>query len=195
MTNLGIKIITHENWMSPDPLMKNLVMLQDDKISIMSAGDWAISILKPKLSETVPLEIHKLFEVARGSMLYGYFFYPLFTLAFEQLLRVAEAAISEKCRQITTDKIGNNTFKDKVDRLNKNKFFSDEEYTKWNSLRNLRNIASHPNEQTILPPGITIEFIFNISELINSLFTQHNTTGNTTRIRYRIKNLIQVILI
>ncbi|MDE2387610.1 MAG: hypothetical protein KGN35_00755 [Betaproteobacteria bacterium] len=178
MTNLGVKIITHENWMSPDPLMKSLITLQDDKISIMSTGDWAISILEPKLSETVPLEIHKLFEVARGSMLYGYFFYPLFTLAFEQLLRVAEAAISEKCRQITTDKIGNNTFKDKVDRLNKNKFFSDEEYTKWNSLRNLRNIASHPNEQTILPPGITIEFIFNISELINSLFTQHNRQHN-----------------
>lgn len=178
MTNLGIKIITHENWMNPDPLMKNFVIRQDDKISIMSAEEWVISILTPKLSETVPLEIHKLFEVARGSMLYGYFFYPLFTLAFEQLLRVAEAAISEKCKQITTDKIGNKTFKDKVDRLNKNKLFSDEEYTKWNSLRNLRNVASHPNEQTILPPGITLEFIFIISELINSLFTQHNRQHN-----------------
>ncbi|MCC8996647.1 MAG: hypothetical protein LM517_06275 [Nitrosomonas sp.] len=169
MTNLGMKIITHENWMNRDPLMKNLIMLQDGKISIMSAGDWAILILEPKLSETVPLEIHKLFEVARGAMLYGYFFYPLFTLAFEQLLRVAEAAISEKCRQITTNKIGNN-FKNKVDYLNKNQFFSDEEYTKWQSLRNLRNIASHPNEQTILPPGITIECISNISGLINSLY-------------------------
>lgn len=174
MTNLGIKIITHENWMNPDPLMKNLITHQD---SIMSAGDWAISILEPKLSETVPLEIHKLFEVARGAMLYGYFFYPLFTLAFEQLLRVAEAAISEKCRQITTNKIGNN-FKDKVDYLNKNKFFSDEEYTKWQSLRDLRNIASHPNEQTILSPGITIESISSISLLINKLYTQHDRQNN-----------------
>lgn len=180
MTSLGIKIITHENWMSPDPLMKNLVILENDKISIMSAGDWAISILKPKLSETVPLEIHKLFEVARGSMLYGYFFYPLFTLASEQLFRVAEAAISEKCKQITTDKIGKNTFKDKIDHLNKDKFFSDEEYTKWNSLRNLRNIASHPNEQKILPPGIALEFIFNISELINNLFTPMPDLTSTT---------------
>lgn len=180
MTNLGIKIITHENWMSPDPLMKNLVILENDKISIMSAGDWAISILKPKLSETVPLEIHKLFEVARASMLYGYFFYPLFTLASEQLFRVAEAAISEKCKQITADKIGKNTFKDKVGRLNKDKLFSDEEYTKWNSLRNLRNIASHPNEQKILPPGIALEFIFNISELINNLFTPMPDLTSTT---------------
>lgn len=180
MTSLGIKIITHENWMSPDPLMKNLVILENDKISIMSAGDWAISILKPKLSETVPLEIHKLFEVARASMLYGYFFYPLFTLASEQLFRVAEAAISEKCKQITADKIGKNTFKDKVGRLNKDKLFSDEEYTKWNSLRNLRNIASHPNEQKILPPGIALEFIFNISELINNLFTPMPDLTSTT---------------
>ena len=139
MTNLGIKIITHENWMSPDPLMKNLAILQDGKISIMPAGDWAISILKPKLSETVPLEIHKLFEVARGSMLYGYFFYPLFTLASEQLFRVAEAAVSEKCKQVATDKISKSTFKDKVDRLNKDKLFSDEEYKKWNSLRETLN--------------------------------------------------------
>ncbi len=171
MINLGIKVITHENWMNPDPLMKNLTMFQDNKISIMSAEDWVISILKPKLLETVPLEICKLFEVARGSMLYGYFFYPLFTLASEQLFRVAEAAISEKCKQITADKMGKKTFKDKVDRLNKDKLFSDEEYTKWSSLRNLRNMASHPNEQTILPPGIAFEFIVNISELINSLFT------------------------
>jgi hypothetical protein len=170
MNNLGIKIITHENWMDPDPLMRNLTMLQDSKVSIMSSEDWVISILTPKLSETVPLEIHKLFEVARGSMLYGYFFYPLFTLASEQLLRVAEAAISKKCKQITTDKIGKNTFKDKVDRLNKDRLFSDEEYSKWNSLRSLRNIASHPNQQTVLPPGIALELISEISFLINNLF-------------------------
>lgn len=180
MINLGIKVITHENWMNPDPLMKNLVMLQDNKILIMSAEDWVISILKPKLSETVPLEIHKLFEVARGSMLYGYFFYPLFTLASEQLFRVAETAINEKCKQITTDKIGNNTFKNKLDHLNKDNLFSDDEHTKWNSLRNLRNIASHPHEQTILPPGIALELISNISELINSLFTPIPDSTSTT---------------
>lgn len=169
MAQLGIKILTLENWMNPDPLMSNLVMVNNKNFSIMSAEDWAVSILEPKLAETVPIEILKLFEVARGSMLYGYFFYPLFTLAFEQLLRVVEAAVSEKCRQIGASKSAN-TFKTRVEYLQKANVLSVEENTLWDALRKLRNIASHPDQQTILPPGVTLEFVFNISELINRLF-------------------------
>jgi len=32
-----------------------------------------------------------MYEAARASMCYGYFFYPLYTLATQQLFRVAEA--------------------------------------------------------------------------------------------------------
>ena len=172
MAQPGIKILTLENWMNPDPLMGNLVMTNNKNFSIMSVEDWAVSILEPKLAETVPIEILKLFEVARGSMLYGYFFYPLFTLTFEQLLRVAEAAISEKCRQIGADKSAN-TFKKRVSYLREANILSEEENTQWGALRNLRNIASHSDQQTILPPGVILEFVFNISSLINRLFA-HN---------------------
>lgn len=102
-------------------------------------------------------------------MLYGYFFYPLFTLAYEQLLRVAEAAISEKCNLINVEKI-NSKFKSKLDCLRKIGILSDHEYHLWNSFRELRNIASHPEQQTILPPGVTLRFISDISESINALF-------------------------
>lgn len=169
MTQLGIKILTVENWMNSDPLMGNLVMLNNKMISIMSAEDWAVSILKPKLAKTVPIEILKLFEVARGSMVYGYFFYPLFTLALEQLLCVAEAAVSDKCKQIGARKSAN-TFQKKVAYLREANVLSEREYTQWDALRKLRNIASHPDEQTILPPGVTLEFVFDISLLINRLF-------------------------
>ncbi len=161
MAKFGIKVVTYENWVSPDPLMNSLMM---------SGKDWLESILEPQLKEIVPLEICKLFEVARDSMLYGYFFYPLFTLALEQLLRVAETAVSEKCKQLTVEKISRNRFIDKLNYLRKAGVLSDEEYSRWNALRNLRNIASHPDQQAIFPPGVTLKFVFDISELINALF-------------------------
>ncbi|SDX46257.1 hypothetical protein SAMN05216333_1389 [Nitrosomonas oligotropha] len=102
-------------------------------------------------------------------MLYGYFFYPLFTLAYEQLLWVAEAAISEKCKLINTEKI-NSTYKGKLDYLRKIGVLSDHEYDYWNSFRELRNMASHLEQQRILPPGVTLRFISDISEFINALF-------------------------
>lgn len=162
MTNLGIKNVTHKNWLHPDPLMHSLMMPDEE---------WVVSILKPELKNIVPLEIRKLFEVTRCSMLYGYFFYPLFTLAYEQLLRVAETAISKKCKQITVEKIGRNRLIDKLKYLKNTNNLTDEEFLQWNLLRELRNIASHPDQQTILPPGISLRFLSDISELINALFS------------------------
>jgi hypothetical protein len=41
----------------------------------------------------VPEPIRELFDVARGAMIYGWFFYPLFRLGEDQLHRVVEAAV------------------------------------------------------------------------------------------------------
>ncbi len=168
---LGIKALSLENWISPDPLMCNLVMHNKDNgmISIMSGDDWALSILEPKPAETVPIEILKLFEVARGSMLYGYFFYPLYTLALEQCYRVAEAAITEKCNQLNAPKKAK-TFKDRLVYLHKTDVISKLTHDNWNAIRELRNSASHPKEQTILTPGMALGMLFQIADEVNSLF-------------------------
>lgn len=52
------------------------------------------------LTEKAPLEVRRMFEVARGAVVYGYFFYPLYVLGAEQLFRVAEAAVTLKCEQM-----------------------------------------------------------------------------------------------
>lgn len=172
MASHGIKVLRLENWMSPDPLMGNLVMPSDDSgiFSSMSGDDWASTILEPNLAERVPNEVLRLFEVARGSMLYGYFFYPLYTLAFEQLTRVAEAAVSEKCKQIGTGK-SINTFDKKLKHLQCKNVLSDAKKREWDSLRTLRNIASHPDQQTIFPPGLVVGMVAKTAGLINELFT------------------------
>jgi hypothetical protein len=47
----------------------------------MDGNDWARHFLAVELHEDVPADVHDLFAVARGTMLYGWFFYPLYALA------------------------------------------------------------------------------------------------------------------
>lgn len=98
--NLGFKVLSLDNWMLTDPVMRDFAMINNGVLSSMTASDWAASILEPKLTDNVPIEVLKLFEVARGLMLYGYFFYPVYTLALEQLSRVAETSINHKCKEM-----------------------------------------------------------------------------------------------
>src|SRR5919202_1342535 len=97
---IGIKILTTENWLQPDPTSTIFAQVSssDGSVSPMSGNDWVALFLKPSLVEAVPEDVRKLFEVARGALAYGYFFYPLYTLAGEQLFRVAECSVSAKCQ-------------------------------------------------------------------------------------------------
>jgi hypothetical protein len=118
----------------------------------------------------VPEDLQRLFEVARGAMIYGYVFYPLCTLAAEQLFRVAEASITHKCKLLGTPK-SKKSFNKKLEWLLDNGVISSSEFRLWDSVRTLRNIASHPEHQLIFTPGDAIEILENISKQINFLFS------------------------
>jgi hypothetical protein len=141
----------------------------DGAVTQMTGEEWLALFLDPTLSETVPENVRVLFEVARGSLAYGYFFYPLYTLACEQLFRVAEAAVSEKCRMLGAPKKVNR-FKDKVQFLFDRKVISDQERLDWDAVRKFRNSTSHPQQQMILPPGAVASLLFRIGEKVNKLF-------------------------
>lgn len=173
MAQLGIKKLTTENWLDPDPIMPAFVQLSliDGSKSPISADKWASRFLQPQLSAAMPEDILKLFEVARGSIAYGYFFYPLFTLAAEQLLRIAEAAVTTKCSAIGAPRKKTKTYQDKLIYLRDQKILSKLDYESWDILREWRNYASHPKRQTILMPKDALSLLFNIAEKINGLFT------------------------
>src|SRR5687767_7625635 len=101
-----IKKITPENWLERDGIQFAAIeytSLNDSYGSLMDGKDWIHNFTQPELSENVPGNVHSLFEVARGALCYGYFFYPLYTLGFEQLFRVGEAAISTRFVQLGGD--------------------------------------------------------------------------------------------
>lgn len=76
MTDFGFKKLTVENWLEPDGILKIFVDLYTGET--ITGNERAKGILEPKLLASVPLPIQRLFEVARGALLYGYFFYPLY---------------------------------------------------------------------------------------------------------------------
>ena len=162
MADMGFRRLTPENWLQDDPIIEMFGWSA-------FAEDWIAEIMKPELSDAVPHELHKLFEVARAAMCYGFKFYPLYTLATEQLLRVAEAAVTERCAQLNAP-AGVSTFNTRIDFLGTKLSPAIFDGARWHSLRRLRNEASHPERQNILPPGMAIPAVEGLALLMNQLF-------------------------
>jgi len=171
MQDLGYKPITKDNWLKPDRVSISFLQLppelQDDDIK---KGEMYLDmILQPHLNEDVPVEVRKLFEVARGALVYGYFFYPLYTLACEQLFRVGEAAITTRCK-LFSPRLVKKTFEKKIDWLFAKEILNEQEKQRWHALRDLRNITSHPEVQSIYSPGMVIRTLTRMVEDIHALF-------------------------
>jgi hypothetical protein len=173
MSKLGFKEIDAHNWLTPDPIVLHFAGMD-------RATDYVETVLAPRLSANVPEDIRKLFEVARSAMLYGYLFYPLYTLGMEQLLRVGEAAVALKCEQLNMPKKGKK-FSDRIDWLAEKGIFNKREFSGWHTLRRLRNSASHPDTQSIVAPGSAIGMVGAVAEDINALFATDNGRAEAIR--------------
>lgn len=169
MTKYGFKEITPSNWLKPDDELRGFVKLSPNGKITLSGQDYLSYILKPNLHKSVPSDVQALFEVARGAMAYGYFFYPLFTLAMEQLFRVAEAAVAHKCSALKAQK-SIKKFEKRIDWLVNESIIPQTESALWHTVRHLRNMASHPEKQSILTPVYTLGILERIASQINSLF-------------------------
>lgn len=134
-------------------------------------------LVTSELDPSVPFPIRKQFEIARGSLVYSLMFYPLLTLGTEQMFRVFDAAISEKCKSMQApSKI--KVFANKIDWLASHGVIQAELQSRWHGIRQLRNEASHPVDQSILPPSEALTMVVIAIELINSLFSGSSEGAN-----------------
>jgi hypothetical protein len=166
-----MKDLTQDNWLQPDPTslaFSGALDLAAGGIRQMSVNEFIAYILEPHLSASVPESVRTLFEGARGAMAYGYYFYPLFMVGAEQLFRVAEAAVRERAQQLQAPR--NATFNENIKFLVDRRLISEMDKFRWDSIRSLRNQASHPTHQQVLPPGPTISMLAEIAQVINQLF-------------------------
>ena len=111
-----------------------------------------------------------MFEVARGALCYGYYFYPMFALGAEQLYRVSEAAVRHKHAELNGTQKLTETFRDMLRWLRTQNVLNETQFQRWDAVRDLRNMTTHAQEQNILLPGEAGTSLEVATELINSLF-------------------------
>jgi hypothetical protein len=162
----GFKRLSVENWLTVDPAWSGVVMPS----SLPDASEaWVFDIVRAALADDIPLSIRKLFETARGTLVYSLMFYPLLTLGSEQLFRVLEASVSLKCKELAAPpKI--KTFEHKINWLAENGAMATEHKSRWHSIRHLRNDASHPRDQNIYGPAMALKILDAAVELVSTLF-------------------------
>ena len=166
----GFKRISLANLLEQDSHPSHPSRLRGDK--------WVRACLKPQLESCVPEEIAFLFEVARGSMVYGMFFVPLASLAREQCYRVLEAGARMRCIQLglfekkrTEDKrLEKVFFKELIEALKKAGGIPKADLEAWTTMPFLRNRYSHPASQTILSLESAVRGVEYTAELLNRLF-------------------------
>jgi hypothetical protein len=158
-TALAFNRITPENWLLPD--RKNHMPIG------ITSEVWIRKFLEPKLDAGVPLEVIRVFEVARAAMIYSWFFYPLATLGLEQCTRIGEFAVRERCRMLNE---ASDNFARNIQTLLKNQTISAEDSARWHALRNLRNDRSHLKEFLLADSGQAAGFLRTLVERINALF-------------------------
>lgn len=177
---MGFRRLTPQNWLQPDPVMRAFVHGAMSGKPYVPTGEQRLQeIMSIELSEEVPLEVRKLFAVTRGALCYGYFFYPLYALASEQLARVAEAAVSRKyealggpkrTRKNPESKPKRATFEDKLRYLEEKGLVTEPDDVWWGAIRDLRNAASHPHDHYPQDPGMARCRAETIAQKVNALF-------------------------
>lgn len=169
------KQLTRDNWQQPDPTTELVAQfdLQAGAMRRMTPDDWAGHFLAVELEECVPPDVRDLFAVARGAMLYGAFFYPLYTVGSEQARRVADAAALHRYKQLggATTKNGKDpSFRQRITWLIDQGAIAKADEPRWDVHRELRNIGSHPNFQMLLMPGDVLHSLRAIAASVNELF-------------------------
>lgn len=167
MDEFGFKHLDFENWLTVDPVWRGTIMSNRDGDQV--AG-WIAELDELQLSSSVPLELRKLFAVARAALAYSAVYYPFLALGSEQALRVAEGAVSQKCRMLLApSKV--NRFVDRIEWLADQNILDEEACRRWHSVRLLRNEGTHPKDQTILNPALALSTMEIVVELVDDLFS------------------------
>lgn len=172
-----MKTITKDNWLEVDSIMASGFFARfsmTDGVKPLPANDWVERFLVPTLSPNVPDDVRGLFEVARGAMLYGVFFYPLFTLGLEQAFRLMEAAAKAKATSLGISmgktKGRYRSYGAILAELFAKKALTKTEYEWWSNAKEFRNETTHAMSQPVLMPPQIVGMLTSITEAINRLF-------------------------
>lgn len=141
-------------------------------MSVKTLPEWVLFFFRPALNPSVPDNVKDLFEVARGAMICSWSFYPLATVGAEHCYRALEAAVRCRCQQEGIPVFQGKkplSLNENVTALFKAAILS-KHRDRWDALRDLRNMASHPERQSLLDPGMAQNILMLVATFINELF-------------------------
>jgi len=166
-----LKRLTIDNWNEIDPIIASgvfvRVSLADGSVETVTSRHWIERSLRPQLSPEVPEAVR--FDIARGAILYGVCFYPLFTLGLEQILRVQEAAARARAVLLGV-RVGKRPYEKILDELHTRGLLSPEDHEAWTIRRRLRNLTTHADRASILLPAQAMDELTRVADSINRLF-------------------------
>lgn len=177
MERMDSKRLTAENFLLPDPLTGEFTGRDGDgREHRLSAVDWAHEILVIGLDEAVPEAARNRFELARGILLYGYFWYPLWVQGTVEALRGAEVALEAACEAEHGAK-RLSTAESRIEWLEKKDVLDAEEACTWMSLVRVRDALAEARQTPMLTPGRSLEILDTVAHVVNGLFAMEDTEG------------------
>jgi hypothetical protein len=164
-----MKVIDHDNW------------LQADAGGRRDAADvraWRQAFLSIRLASGVPDDVVRLFELARGGMLYSYFFQPLLITGVEQCYRALELGARVRCARLGHDiacvdrdgKAHPLSFGHNLGVLARYGLIQEADMQLWRQARELRDWVADPANQMALTREHGATALSRAAELLARLF-------------------------
>lgn len=164
----GFKIVTLENVLEVDPVVADHVTLNraTGEARLQAPEDWVPLVMGVTLDAKVPHEVRKMFVFVQGAMCYAHWYYPLLTLISHDLLRVADFATVEACRERG---LGSTTMEKRIAALVAHGAVTPEDERVWTIVRKARNRATHPPTQDIYGFSMAFDILRAIRNLIDRI--------------------------
>ena len=123
-----------------------------------------------RLNDAVPEEVTFGFERAKAAMVYGCYEYALFSVGFEEVLRVRELAIKKALQLSAIEIEKRESFSQLIKKAAEKGWFDNDDKTRWNAAKYLRNSTIHNPGQTIISPSDALFFLESSRKDLEKLF-------------------------
>lgn len=183
MGDIWFDDLSEDDWLSRDGRFDAEAREEGDAATGPAREDWLAAVRGPCLSGQVPNEVARIFEVARGAALYGYFFHPLMTLAKRELYRAAEAAVRFKFREldVTPPGLKNRKLAKQASRdprdfgrmvgfLASRGVIPEDAAASWRAIAKSWEVVAHPEDGTLFSLAAVLKSLHRFAELINGLY-------------------------
>ena len=163
---------TPDRWLQPDPTLSVFSKLDliTGAVEPMAAEDWFVVWRDAAVdSPAVPADIVNRIEQARACLAYGFFYYPLYALGVEQLLRVAEAALALRCEELNAPR-NIRTFEKRIDWIASDSVIQNFDRDHWHMMRKMRNETTHGAFRMLLTPAAAKQLLHDVVDAITAFF-------------------------